>query len=165
VRALIAALILGGVFGTASASVESIEGGTMLLDLSVEVQTSADSVVAHLIFDDEPVDTIPLLNRGDGTYGIRTELEKKNYVVEFEVIGDESAKSGPVTLTQLGADLGPDAEVTTTTSAGDQGLSQESKQLLWLGVALGAASLSALAFWVLGGGRGEKERVGAHEET
>lgn len=163
-RALIAALILGGVFGTASASVESIEGGTMLLDLSVEVQTSADSVVAHLIFDDEPVDTLPLLDRGDGTYGIRTELETKNYVVEFEVIGDESAKSGPVTLAQLGADLGPDAEVTTT-SAGDQGLSRESKQLLWLGVALGAASLSALAFWVLGSGRGEKERVGAHEET
>jgi hypothetical protein len=163
-KTLIAALILGGVFGTASATVESMEEGTMLLDLSVEVQTSANAVVAHLTFDEDEVDTLPLLDRGDGTYGIRTELEAKDYVVVFEVIGDEAASSGPVSLTQLGADLGPEAEVTTTTT-GDEGLSRESKQLLWLSVALGAASLSVLAFWVLGSGRGDKERVGAHEEA
>jgi hypothetical protein len=163
-RTLIAALILGGVFGTASATVESMGEGTMLLDLSVEVQTSADAVVAHLTFDEDEVDTLPLLDRGDGTYGIRTELEAKNYVVVFEVIGDEAASSGPVSLTQLGADLGPDAEVTTTTTR-DESLSRESKQLLWLSVALGAASLSLLAFWVLGSGRGDRERVGAHEEA
>jgi hypothetical protein len=165
VRALVAALILGGAFGTASATVEPMDGGTMLLDLSVEVQTSAEAVVAHLTFDDEDIDTLPLLDRGDGTYGIRTEMETRNYVVIFEVIGEEAASSGPVSLTQLGADLGSGAEVTTTIPTGDQGMSRESKQLLWLAVALGAASLSALAFWVLGGSRGDKERVGAHEET
>lgn len=163
-KTLIAALILGGVFGTASATVESMEEDTMLLDLSVEVQASAEAVVAHLTFDEEPVDSLPLLDRGDGTFGIRTELEAKNYVVVFEVIGDEAASSGPVSLTQLGADLGPESEVTTTSEA-DEGLSRESRQLLWLAVALGAASLSVLAFWVLGGSRGDKERVGAHEET
>lgn len=162
VKTLIAALILGGVFGTASATVESTGDDTMLVDLSVEVQTSAEAVVAHLAFDDEPVDTVPLLDRGDGTFGIRTELEKKNYVVVFEAIGEEGARSSPASLTELGADLGPEAE--TTTPAEDAGLSRQSNQLLWLSVALGAASLSVLAFWVLVGSRSDEEPMDELEE-
>ncbi|MGB8360578.1 MAG: hypothetical protein WCE80_04195 [Acidimicrobiia bacterium] len=163
-RTLVAALILGGVFGTASATVETTNGDTMLLDLSVEVQTSAEAVIAHLTFDEEPIVSLPLLDRGGGAFGIRTELEPKNYVVVFEIIGDEGAMSGPVALTDLGADLGPAAGTTTTTQADDGGLSRESRQLLWLAVALAAGSLSVLAFWVLGGGRGDKEPVDALEE-
>jgi hypothetical protein len=165
VRALVAALILGGVFGTASATVETTDGDTMLLDLAVEVQISAEAVVAHLTFDEEPIVSLPLLDRGGGVFGIRTELEPKNYVVVFEIIGDEGAMSGPVALTDLGADLGPDARFsTTTTEPDDGGLTRESRQLLWLAVALAAGSLSVLAFWVLGGGRGEKEPSDVLEE-
>jgi hypothetical protein len=165
VRALVAALILGGVFGTASATVETTDGDTMLLDLSVGVQTSAEAVIAHLTFDEEPIVSLPLLDRGGGIFGIRTELEPKNYVVVFEIIGEEGAMSGPVALTDLGADLGPDAQFsTTTTEADDGGLTRESRQLLWLAVALAAGSLSVLAFWVLGGGRGQKEPGDALEE-
>ena len=162
---LVAALILGGVFGTASASVETTDGDTMLLDLSVEVQTSAEAVIAHLTFDEEPIVSLPLLDRGGGVFGIRTELEPKNYVVVFEIIGDEGAMSGPVALTDLGAELGPNAQFPTTTTQADDGdLSRESRQLLWLAVALGAGSLSVLAFWVLGGSRGEKEPADTLEE-
>jgi hypothetical protein len=111
----------------------------------------ASSVVAHLAFDEEPVLTLPLLDRGEGVFGLRTELEPKNYIVVFEVLDAEPESSGPLTLTQLGADLGPESDGSGTDSGGEEGLSPESRRFLWLAVALGAASLSVLAFWVLGG--------------
>jgi hypothetical protein len=149
VRALIAAVVLGGVFGSATATVDSMGDDVMVVDLAVEVIGSADTVVAHLEFDGDAPLTLPLLDRGDGTFGITTELEPKNYVVVFEVIGEEP--SPPFLLTQMGVDLGPGSAAATTTEPDDGGLSAQSKSSLWLAVALGAASLSALAFWVLGG--------------
>lgn len=149
-RLLLAAVALGGMFGSASATVESIESDVMVVEIQVEVVRSADSVVAHLNFDNEPVLTLPLLDRGGGVFGIRTELEPKNYIVVFEAVGEEIESTEPVSLTELGVDLGPAAASATTVPASDE-LSNESRQMLWLAVALGAASLSALAFWVLGG--------------
>lgn len=145
-KTLLAAVLLGGIFGSASATVESMGDEVMIVDIEVEVTQSAESVVAHLVFDEDEPLTLPLLDRGDGMFGIRTELQPKNYVVVFEVVGAES--SPPVSLTQLGAELGPESGSTTTTLEG--GLSTDSQSLLWLAIALGAASLSALAFWVLG---------------
>lgn len=149
-KTLIAALVIGGAFGSASATVESIDDGVMVIELRVEVLDSAESVVAHLAFDDEPILTLPLLDRGDGTFGIRTELEPKNFFVVFETVGPEREESAPVSLTQLGAELRPESGITTTTVA-DDALSEDSQQMLWLAIALGAGSLSLLAFWVLGG--------------
>jgi hypothetical protein len=148
-KVILAAVILGGVFGSASATIDSIEGDIMRIDIEVEVTGSADTVVAHLTFDDDPVLTLPLLDRGDGSFGIVTELEPKNYVVVFEVVGEES--SDPVSLTQLGADLLPESGGTTTTDPDDESLSEDSRRSMWLAIALGAASLSLVAFWVLGG--------------
>lgn len=165
IRALLAAVILGGVFGTATATVESIDEDLMVIDISVEVRSSAESVVAHLTFDTEPVLTLPLLDRGDGVFGIRTELEPKNYGVVFEVVGDAPESSGPVSLAQMGADLGPESGQATTTTTEEEGLSRESRALLWLAIALGAGSLSVLAFWVLGGRRqGDTETPDRLEE-
>lgn len=155
-RLLIAAVVLGGAFGSASATVERIDADIMVIEIKVEVTESAESVVAHLIFDDEPAGTLPLLDRGDGTFGLRTELAPRNYFIVFETVGPEGRSSEPVSLTDLGADLGPETGVTTTTEAEDE-LSEESRQKLWLAVALGAASLSLLAFWVLGGREEEPE--------
>jgi len=146
---LLAALILGGAFGTATAEVVSMDGSVMVVDIEVEVLETGESVVAHLAFQEDDVATLPLLDRGDGVFGIQTELEPKNYVVVFEIVGDDGASSGPVTLTQLGAELGPESSGPTTT-VDESALSDDSRQLLWLAVALGAASLSLLAFWVLG---------------
>lgn len=161
-KTLIAAVILGGLFGSASATVESIEDEIMRIDLEVEVTGAAATVVAHLTFDDDPVLTLPLLDRGGGTFGILTELEPKNYVVVFEVVGEES--SDPVSLTQLGADLLPESGVATTEPE-DDSLSEDSRRSLWLAVALGAASLSLIAFWVLGGrSDGEEDPTGGVDE-
>lgn len=153
-RAVLAAVILGGVFGSASATVVENDGEVMTVEIEVEVMNAGDSVVAHLAFEEEQVLTLPLLDRGDGVFGITTELEPKNYVVVFEVVGEEPTE--PVTLTQLGAELGPESGSPTTTDPDD--LSQESQRMLWLAVALGAASLSVLAFWVLGGKGKEDEQ-------
>ena len=152
---LVAAVVLGGSFGTASATVDSAEGLSMVVDIEVEIETSADSVVAHLSFDDEEEAVLPLLARGDGVFGITTELERRNYVVVFEILGPSPALSPPQTLAALGAELVDSADTTTSAAAADDELGEESQGWLWLAVALGAASLSALAFWVLGADRDE----------
>ncbi|HEX9847871.1 MAG TPA: hypothetical protein VGB33_05600 [Acidimicrobiia bacterium] len=148
-RALIAALLLGGAFGTASAAVESIESGVMTIDIEVEIGVTAQSVVAHLVFDNDEALTLPLLDRGDGVFGIVTQLEAKNYMVVFEILGPNGEISEPVSLTMLGADLRTESTGTTDAEE-DDGLSVDSRRLLWLAVALGAGSLSVLAIWVLG---------------
>jgi hypothetical protein len=150
VRWLIAAVVLGGAFGSATADVEEIDANVMIIEIEVEVLKVSDSVVAHFAFEDEPVLTLPLLDRGEGVFAIRTELEPKDYAVVFEVIGPGGESSNPVSLTRMGADLRSQAG-TTTSTVDEEGLSGESEQMLWLAVALGAASLSVLAFWVLSG--------------
>ena len=161
---LTAAVLVGGAFGSASANVESLDADVAVVNIEVEVLASAQSVVAHLSFDDDVALTFPMLDRGGGLFGLTTELEAKNYIVVFEVLGSEAASSDPVSLTQMGADFGADSGGTTTTSeAGD--ISNENQQMLWLAVAAGAASLSLLAFWVLGPkNREEDPSTGADEE-
>ena len=76
--------------------------------------------------------------------------------VVFEVIGEPGAESDPVTLGQLGVDF---SNQPGTTEPEETPISASTRQWLWLGVALGAASLSALAFWVLGGRDGREIEV------
>ena len=150
--ALLAAVQLGGGFGEASAEVDEVAAQSMVINLEVEVATSADAVVAHLAFDNDQTVTIPLLDRGGGVFGVRTEVEPKNYLVVFEAIGSPGALSGAVSLAELGADL-PGPVVPTpgrVQSDDDGGLSAGTERIGWLALALGAASLSAFAFWALG---------------
>lgn len=153
-KILVAAAILGGTFGSATATVESIDEGIMVVTIEVEVLDPGGSVVAHLSFDEERL-TFPLLAKADGIYGIQTELEPKNYTVVFETVEAGGESSEPTTLARMGADLGPDSKATTSTTE-EEGLSDEAERMLWLAIGLGAASLSLLAFWVLGG-RDEEE--------
>jgi hypothetical protein len=165
---VLAAVELGGGFGSASAGTTDLSDTSMTVELTVEVKVSAQAVVAHLVVkDDDPV-TLPLLDRGDGTFGIRTELARKDYVVVFEALGDPGAVSQGVTLTGLGASLtevtGPEGR--EPGSDDGDGLSDQTQRFGWLALALGAASLSALAFWVLGGreGRRNGSAPGTEEE-
>jgi len=156
VKAVLAAVILGGVFGSATATVVSIDDEVMVVDIRVEVSDAAESVIAHLSFDEEPELVLPMLEREPGVFGLRTELEPKNYVVVFETVGEGGESSGPTTLTRMGADVIPRSGATTTT-ADEEGLSDETRGQLWLAVALAAGSLSLLAFWVLGSRDDEDE--------
>lgn len=141
------AVDLGAGFGPATATVVSASEQSMIVDLRVEVAVSADSVVVHLALPEEDTITIPMVPRDDGTYGVTTEIKPADYVVVFEAVGNPGAQSEPVSLTDIGADLGPGFPETTESV----GRSPGTQRWLWLGVALGAASLSVLAFWVLGG--------------
>lgn len=154
-RVLIAAVVLGGIFGSASATVESVTEDAMMVEIEVEVSGAPETVVAHMSFEEERF-TLPLLDRGDSVFGLHTELERKNYMVVFEVVDEDAASSEPISLQEMGADLSLANGATTTTTESAEGLSQESQRLLWLAIALGAASLSLLAFWVLGD-RGEDD--------
>ena len=148
---VLAAVQIGGGFGEATARVETLTEGSMVIDLEVEVTVTSTAVVAHLTFDDDAPLTIPLLDRGGGLFGTRTELEPKNYLVLFEAVGTPGEVSQPVSLTELGADLdSPLVATTRPRTAEEEGLTPETQRFGWLALALAAASLSALAFWALG---------------
>lgn len=148
---VLAAVQIGGGFGEASAEVQALTQDSMVIDLQVEVAVTSTAVVAHLTFDDDAPLTIPLLDRGGGVFGTRTELEPKNYFVLFEAVGTPGEVSQPVSLTDLGADLDSPLVATTRPRVGqDEGLTPETQRFGWLALALAAASLSALAFWALG---------------
>jgi hypothetical protein len=159
--ALLASVNLGGGFGNASAEVLSITDDSMEVEVRVEVQSSADAVVVHFALAGEDPVTLPLVSRGEGVFGINTELKPANYQVLFETLADPSVQSQPVSLTELGADLGGAGEPVTTTT--DEGLSSVTQGWGWLAVAFGAASLALLAFWALGGK--DKPTVEEQEST
>ena len=152
---VLAAVEIGAGFGDASATVVSTSEESMVIEIHVEVTNEADVVVAHFALPDEDQITTPLLLREDGTYGVTTALKPADYQVVFEAIGDPGALSEPVTLSDLGANVGA-----LGGTGGDADGSSQSNQWLWLGVALGAASLSALAFWVLGARDDEDDEQG-----
>ena len=162
--ALVAAVQLGGAFGEATAEVEELDEQSMIVSIEVEVGVSSSAVVAHLTFEDDPTVTIPLLERGEGRFGTRTELEPKNYVVVFEAVATPGEVSEPVSLVQLGADLDQPFVPTTVSGSDEEGLSSDTKRLGWLALALGAASLSALAFWALGEREEEVDDISAPSE-
>ena len=89
-----------------------------------------------------------MVERDDESFGVTTEVKAANYQVVFEALGDPGAQSSPVSLIELGAALARGSESPDTTESEER--SPGTQRWLWLGVALGAASLSALAFWVLG---------------
>lgn len=149
--ALALALELGAGFGAASAELISTSGNAMEIELRVEVEESAEAVIAHLVLEEEAPLALPLVQRETGVFGIRTEVKQVNYQVVFELIGSEPARSDPHSLMELGLEF-PTAESTTTSTEPDPSfLSDQTQQWGWLAVALGAAALSVLAFWVLGG--------------
>lgn len=155
---LLAAVQLSGAFGIASAELIERAPNSITIDLRTEVFVTVDAVVAHLSFDGEPELVLPLLDRGDGLFGLTTQLEARNYVVVFDAIGPRGEVSDPVTLEELGVDLGAGPGGGRATTTEPEGLTATTQGVGWLAVAFAAASLSALAVWVLGGADEVSER-------
>lgn len=152
IGAVLLALELGAGFGAASAELLSTSGNAMEIELRVEVRQSAETVVAHLSFENDTPIALPLVQREAGVFGIRTELAKKNYRVIFEIVTPAPASSEQRSLMELGLSIPFDQEpATTTVTGGETPLSERTRGWGWLALALGAAALSALAFWALGG--------------
>ena len=162
---MLLSLFLGGAFGEATATIQTIGDNSMVLSLEVEVQTSTEAVVAHLAFDDDPQIALPLLDRGGGVFGITTETPLKNYAVVFEALGSDEELSTPALLSDLGADFGDnDVPTPETVSTEVEGLSQETQQIGWLALALAAGSLSLLAVWVIIGRDNDESESAITEE-
>lgn len=143
----LAGVDLGGVFGEASASATELTNDTMEVDLEVEADPEA-VVVAHLIEPGGAQDTLPLVARSSGRFGIRTEVRKVDYVVVFEVVGDLPAQSQPLRLTDLGVE--PALLGVLPGSQTDLDEPSSTTQLWgWAGLGLAAAALAVLAFWAL----------------
>ncbi|HLF42956.1 MAG TPA: hypothetical protein VJA46_05445 [Acidimicrobiia bacterium] len=151
---LLAAVDIGGGFGNASAEVISLTDESMEVEIQVEVEGTVDAVVVHFALSGEDPVTLPLVSRGGGVFGITTELKPANYQVVFETLGDVSIQSLPVAMADLGAEVtSPSGTVTSSTEGGFSSVTQGWG---WLALAFGAASLAALAFWALGGGRDDQ---------
>lgn len=159
---VVAAIQLGGAFGSASAELLQRNPAAITIDLEVEVLVTVEAVVAHVRFDNQPELTLPLLARGDGVFGITTQLAPRNYVVVFEAVGPNGGLSDAVTLHELGVDLVGRSSGGGTDEA--EGLTEATQRVGWLAVAFAAASLAALAMWVLGGPDEELEPGSAEEE-
>jgi len=158
------AVELGAGFGSATATVVSTTDESMIVDLHVEVGGPADSVVVHLALADEDPITLPMVPREDGSYGVTTEVKMAEYQVVFETLGETGTQSDPVAISDLGVDLSSEPEAAPSTTEVEE-RSPGTQRWLWLGVALGAASLSALAFWVLGARDGPADEVDNVEES
>ncbi len=145
---LVAAVILGGAFGEASAEGRALSSGQVQVEITVEV-ADAQTVVAHIIEPGGGQETVPLVNRGNDRYSTTVEVRKADFVIVFEALGDAlSVQSQPVRLTELGLDptLIGALPTTTTTTELDR---VYTRQWGWAGLALAALSLAFLAWWAL----------------
>ena len=163
--ALLLTVELADPFREAAAAGRQLSAQVIEVDLTVTV-TGGGSVVAHLIDPGDQERTVAMAARGGETYGTVFETAPSDLVVVFEVVGDEgSTLSEPVSLTQLGLDPALVGQLPGGLAGvgDDSGQSETVRRWGWLGLALGAASLSLLAVWALGGrdrSRGEPEAGG-----
>lgn len=160
---VVAAVSVGGVFGQAEATTVSRDANTMVVALTIEVPEDAQAVMLHMGLGGETRVLGMLPSQTPGLWAITTEVEPKNWQVAFEVLGPTSAMSQVMTLAFLGADIDPTPDPTTP-DAGDDDAS-EARRWGFLGLAFGAASLSLLAFWVLGAKDDESSEVVDHQSV
>ncbi len=157
---------LGAGFTAASAELVSTTTNAVEVQLRVEIDHEAESVVAHLTFPGRSPVLIPLVPEGDRVYSIRTELLPVNYQVVFESLGPNAASSEPASLMELGLvfESGVSDQPTTTSTSEATAIGEDTQRWGWLAVAFGAAALSALAFWVLGG-ESQSSTTGSNDES
>lgn len=164
----LALIPVGEGFGEGSATAEQIGPDLISVDISVEIPNqSSGSVVVHLIEPGEEQQTVALRNRGSGMFGAVFESRQVDLVAVFESLGTVARQSEPFRLSELGVDratlgMAPvrDSLVDVVDEPDD-----DKDQWGWLGLGFGAAALSLLAVWVLGGedddgGESDDDEVG-----
>jgi hypothetical protein len=155
---LVTALGMGGGFGNATAEVTVVDSRTVEIAVSVE-GASGGQVVMHVLDPGGDQQTIAMLETSPGVHRTRLDTRPIDWVVVFENLGT-GEQSDALRLTEIGA--APELLGVIGAMPGPEP-EPEDRSLLWLGAALGAASLSALAFWVLGGEKRQDDSDGPVE--
>ncbi len=143
--ALVMSIQLGGGFGIAQAEATVVDSSTIEVAVTVEASAGTD-VVVHVVDPGGDQRTVAMIESAPGTYRTVFETRPLDLVAVFEDLAT-GAQSDPLRLSRLGVA----AELVGAVPLTPPESEPEDRSLLWLGAALGAASLSALAFWVLGG--------------
>lgn len=146
---------LGGGFGDAAASATVNNDGT--IDVQLQVEAPADTVVAHVIDPGGQQETVSLARRADGSFGGMVTTAKSNRVVVFEaLVGDDSMTSRPVTFLDLGVapsllgiDEGPNLLVGEPVDEAVV-LGFNKSESIWIAVALLSVALALVALWAAG---------------
>jgi len=142
------ALQVGGFF--VAPEVEGREAGASMMEIDLSVSAPpGGSVVAHLIEPGGRQQTFALRERSSGRYGGVFEVGRIDLVAVFEALDGAGIQSEPARLTDIGLDralLGALPVAPPTTASG---VSSQTRGWGWLGLAMGAASLAALALWAL----------------
>lgn len=139
-------LQVGGGF-SAAAEATVIDRSTVEIAVEVNAQ-AASSVVVHAVDPGGDQRTVAMLEVAPGVYRTRFTTRPLDLVVVFEHL-ESGAQSDPVRLTALGVAPELVGVLDVPASQPESGGSSWG----WLAIALGAASLSALAFWTLGARR------------
>src|SRR5688572_12546253 len=155
---------IGGEFGRATASATNLSTTTIELDLALEADAAA-TVVAHLIEPGGAQETLPLVPRGGGVFGIRTEVRKIDFVVVFEAVdGQGASQSQALRLTEMGVNpavLGVENRPPTESEE----FSDNTRLWGWAGLGLAAIALTLVALWALPERRRRAARNGPHGST
>jgi hypothetical protein len=135
-------------FGGADAEAVVVDSDTVAYTVSVEAP-SETSIVLHALDPGSEQVTVAMLEVATGVYRTRFESRPLDYVVVFEDL-TTGRQSDPQRLSGMGVPPEFVGGAPVVTPPGRGGVDSS---LGWLGLGLGLASLSALAFWVLAGGR------------
>jgi hypothetical protein len=142
---LLMSIQVGGGFGAAQADATVRDSATLEISITVEAAPGTD-VVVHMVDPGGDQRTVAMIESTPGVYRTVFETRPVDLVAVFEDLA-AGAQSDPLRLSEIGVapELVGSAPLVPTAPE------PEDRSLLWLGAALAAASLSALAFWVLGG--------------
>lgn len=152
--AMFLAVQVGAGFGIASADGEAVGSTALSVAVTVEADPGAQ-VVLHGLDPGGDQRTVAMIEAAPGTYRTVFETRPVDLVIVFENL-DTGLQSEPHRLSELGV---PGELVGAVPLPPREPEAPEDRSLLWLGVALALASLSALAFWVLGGESGSQPPV------
>lgn len=136
--------LLGGGFADAEVSGRELSTTRMEIEIQVEIDDSAGgSVAAHLVDPGGSQDTIALRERSPGLYGGFAEVRRIDYLVIFEVLGEDPDRtSEAVRLTDLGLDPLLVGRVLEGGDPVPDDETDESVPIGWLGLGVTAAGLA-----------------------
>lgn len=149
IQTLVAGVLLAGSVGFVAPEAEAVVVDSNTVEYAVSVESlSGSSVVLHALDPGSEELTLAMLETSTGVYRTRFESRALDYIIVFEDLTSGN-QSEPFRLSELG--VAP--EFVGKSPVVDHSAPEPDDSLAWLALGLALASLSALAFWALGGDR------------